>query len=122
MPTYPLYPLKLQPALHVKVWGGRMLEEALNKRLPSADPYGESWELHDSVSVTNGPLRGTTLGELTLRYGTALIGDRQRLVRGLSAFGEVHPRESMAVDTSASQTTGRRANSRAIRGARPKPG
>ena len=75
MPTYPLYPLKLQPALHVKVWGGRMLEEALNKRLPTADPYGESWELHDTVSVTNGPLAGTTLGELTQRYGAALIGD-----------------------------------------------
>ena len=30
-----LYPLKLQPALHVKVWGGRKLSEQLHKPLPT---------------------------------------------------------------------------------------
>ena len=69
-----LYPLKLQPTLHVKVWGGRKLADLLNKELPDAEPYGESWELHDSARVVNGALRGAKLGDLTRQYGAALIG------------------------------------------------
>ena len=51
-----LYPLKLKPTLHVKVWGGSRLNTLLNKPLPTDEPYGESWELHDMSTVTNGPL------------------------------------------------------------------
>ena len=69
-----LYPLKLRPALHVKVWGGRRLAQLMRKRLPSAEPYGESWELHDSATVANGPLRGASLGDLARRFGAELIG------------------------------------------------
>lgn len=75
MPDISLYPLKLQPALHVKVWGGRKLAERLNKPLPTAEPYGESWELHDNVRVINGSLRGKSLAELTQKYGAELIGE-----------------------------------------------
>ncbi len=69
-----LYPLKLKPTLHVKVWGGRRLKRHLNKPLPTAEPYGESWELHDTCVAVNGPLARKTLQELTLAYGAALIG------------------------------------------------
>ena len=70
----PLYPMKLQPALHVKVWGGRKLADLLNKGLSTSEPYGESWELHDSALVTNGALRGRCLGELSGRFGADLLG------------------------------------------------
>ena len=43
-----LYPMLLEPALHVKVWGGRRLETVMHKTLPTAEPYGELWEMHDS--------------------------------------------------------------------------
>ena len=69
-----LYPMKLQPTLHVKVWGGRMLAERLNKPLPSPEPYGESWELHSTARVLNGSLRGRNLAELTQEFGADLIG------------------------------------------------
>lgn len=69
-----LYPLLLNPALHVRVWGGRRLEYTLHKRLPTDDPYGESWELHDTAAVANGPLTGRTLGDLLAEYGHALVG------------------------------------------------
>lgn len=69
-----LYPLKLQSALHVKVWGGRRLASQLDKSLPTAQPYGESWELHDSALVMNGEHRGASLGELTRKFATDLIG------------------------------------------------
>lgn len=74
MPRGLLYPLKLQPALHAKLWGGRKLADLLNKELPDSKPYGESWELHDSARVINGALRGARLGGLTRRFGAALIG------------------------------------------------
>ena len=69
-----LYPLKLQPALHVKVWGGRRLHEVLDKPPPDDQPYGESWELHDSVVVTNGPLAGQTLREIMNENASQLLG------------------------------------------------
>ncbi len=69
-----LYPLKLAPTLHVKVWGGDRLNTYLNKPRPTDEPYGESWELHDTSIVANGPLAGKSLRELTSTYGVALIG------------------------------------------------
>ncbi|MGQ9887880.1 MAG: type I phosphomannose isomerase catalytic subunit [Aggregatilineales bacterium] len=69
-----LYPLLLNPTLHVKVWGGRRLESALGKRLPTPDPYGESWELHDTATVAAGPLAGRALGALLAERGAALVG------------------------------------------------
>ncbi len=74
MKTSELYPLKLNPSLHVKVWGGRRLADLMGKRLPTAEPYGESWELHDTAAVANGPLRGASLGALALDYGADLLG------------------------------------------------
>ena len=50
-------PLLLQPALKVKVWGGRRLEVA-GVALPDDQPYGEAWLLHDSATVAAGPLEG----------------------------------------------------------------
>lgn len=70
----PLYPLLMQPALHRKVWGGRRLETLLGKRLPTDDPYGESWEMHDTALVANGPLKGRRVGDLLRLYGAALVG------------------------------------------------
>ena len=69
-----LYPLKLKPSLHVKVWGGRRLAVEMGKKLPTDAPYGESWEMHDTSVVANGALQGLALGELLSVYGAALTG------------------------------------------------
>jgi len=69
-----LYPLLLEPSLHVKVWGGRKLANMMHKALPTDEPYGESWEVHDSAKVANGSLAGRTLGELLAESGADLIG------------------------------------------------
>lgn len=79
----PLYPLLLKSTLHVKVWGGRQLESVLNKHLPSAEPYGESWELHDTSTVANGALAGHTLGDLLAAYGADLVGPDSDPAEGL---------------------------------------
>ncbi|RMF78274.1 MAG: mannose-6-phosphate isomerase [Chloroflexi bacterium] len=69
-----LYPLLLEPALHTMPWGGRRLQTRLNKSLPTDDPYGEAWEVHDTARVANGAHVGGLLGDLVHEYGAALIG------------------------------------------------
>ena len=102
-----LYPLKLQPALHVKVWGGRRLATQLRKTLPTDEPYGESWELHDSALVMNGSHRGASLGELTRHYGADLIGAGNDRAEGMPLLAkfidasawlsiQVHPNDTQA--------------------------
>ena len=66
-------PLLLQPALKVKVWGGRRLQAA-GIPLPDDQPYGEAWLLHDSATVANGPLAGRALGDLLPQHGVDLAG------------------------------------------------
>lgn len=73
MPAY-LYPMLLDPTLHVKVWGGDQLRSKLGKDLPDDAPYGESWELHDTARILNGSQAGKTLAELIAQYGHAIIG------------------------------------------------
>jgi mannose-6-phosphate isomerase len=70
-----LYPLLLEPSLRVLVWGGRKLSTVMGKTLPTEEPYGEAWELHDTATVANGALAGRTLGDLLAKYGTALVGE-----------------------------------------------
>jgi mannose-6-phosphate isomerase len=71
-------PLRFVPFLRPLVWGGRRLAAALGKPLPTAEPYGEAWEvsdhaLHRSV-VASGPLAGRTLPDLMATRRRALLG------------------------------------------------
>lgn len=73
-----LYPLKFQPILKEKVWGGNKLQTLLNK---DADgEIGESWEIsgvEDDVStVKNGPLKGKKLDWLLQEYKEELVGEQ----------------------------------------------
>ena len=104
-----LYPLKLKPTLHVKVWGGSRLNTLLDKPLPSDEPYGESWEMHDTSTVANGPLFGKTLRELTETYGATLIGNDNDPEHGFPLLAkfidadqwlsiQVHPNDEQALE------------------------
>lgn len=104
-----LYPLLLQAALHTRVWGGRKLETVMHKLLPDSQPYGESWEMHDTAIVTNGALAGKTVGELVAQFGADLIGAGNNpaegmplLVKILDAADwlsvQVHPNDAQAKD------------------------
>jgi len=71
-------PLRFEPFLRPMVWGGRRLGDFLGRHLPTANPYGESWEisdhpLHRSV-VRQGPLAGQTLRDLMKRDARSLLG------------------------------------------------
>lgn len=102
-----LYPLLLNPSLHVKVWGGRQLETVLYKPLPTDEPYGEAWEMHETATVANGSLEGRTLSEVLAEYGHDLIGPDSDPAQGLPLLAklldasdwlsvQVHPNDEQA--------------------------
>lgn len=74
MTTHSLYPFLLESRLLVKVWGGRKLHTLFNKPLPTDEPYGESWELHDQCTVSNGVYAGRTIGDLLRQFPHDIIG------------------------------------------------
>jgi mannose-6-phosphate isomerase len=77
-------PLRFHPFLRPMVWGGRKLEN-WNKRLPTPDPYGESWDLSDHALhasvVVCGPRTGKTLRQLMEQERDAVLGQIQALRR-----------------------------------------
>ena len=102
-----LYPLLLNPSLHVKVWGGRQLESVLHKTLPTDEPYGEAWEMHETATVANGELQGQTLSEVLAKYGHDLIGPDNDPSKGFPLLAklidasdwlsvQVHPNDEQA--------------------------
>lgn len=72
-----LYPLKFQPILKERLWGGKKLKEVLGKPIQS-DITGESWELSavkgDISVVANGFLSGTSLQEIINKQPEQLLG------------------------------------------------
>ncbi|NDV47171.1 mannose-6-phosphate isomerase [Paludibacter sp. 221] len=73
-----LYPLKFEPILKDKIWGGTKLQKLFNKPAKS-ERIGESWELsgykEDKSVVTNGFLAGNDIEELIEVYMGELVGD-----------------------------------------------
>lgn len=74
-----LYPLKFQPILKDKIWGGQKLQQLLNKPTTSTEA-GESWEVSDvegdTSVVANGPLKGSSLKALLESYASDLLGEK----------------------------------------------
>ena len=74
-----LYPLKFDPIMKDRLWGGSKLKEQFQKPSETATT-GESWELSGvsgNVSIVcNGPLAGKSLNDLISEYGETLMGDK----------------------------------------------
>lgn len=74
-----LYPLKFEPLLKEKIWGGDVLIRKYGKKAPVGSKIGESWELSavsDNLSVVaNGFLAGNNIEELIEVYMGDLTGE-----------------------------------------------
>ncbi|MDO6492620.1 MULTISPECIES: type I phosphomannose isomerase catalytic subunit [unclassified Cellulophaga] len=72
-----MYPLKFNPILKERLWGGTKLRDVLNKSIEN-DITGESWELStvkgDVSVVSNGDLAGASLQELINTKTNDLLG------------------------------------------------
>ncbi len=74
-----LYPLKFQPILKDKIWGGEKLTQYFSKDSDSKI-LGESWEIstvpQDVSVVSNGELKGKSLQELLNTHKSDLLGEK----------------------------------------------
>lgn len=74
-----LYPLKFEPILKDKIWGGNKLRDILNKPTRSGQ-CGESWEIsgveRDISVVSNGFLEKNNLAEILEIYMADLVGEK----------------------------------------------
>ena len=106
-------PLRFEPILMEKIWGGQRLAETLAKANPSKATIGESWELSTvpgQISrVVEGPLYGKGLDELLATHGESIMGKRlfhkygpnfPLLIKFLDANQDlsiqVHPNDALA--------------------------
>ena len=83
-----LYPIKFEPILKEKIWGGNKLKHFFNKK--SEGNIGESWEISgvdDSVSIVkSGKLKGENLNGLIEKYKEKLVGNKV-----FKTFGNTFP-------------------------------
>ena len=91
-----LGPIQLRASLHETIWGGEHLRALAGKDVPPGKQIGESWETALDAVATNPPFAGETLGALTERYGTELIG-----ARALEVFGARFPLLTKFIDAHA---------------------
>lgn len=108
-----LYPLKFEPLLKPRPWGGTTLREEYGKSYTGNEPIGESWEIcglaGDESVVSNGFLAGNNLAELLEVYMGDIVGETiyekfgdefPLLVKILDAASnlsvQVHPGDEMA--------------------------
>lgn len=72
------YPLKFEPILKERLWGGTRLKQVLGKPIPN-DITGESWELSgvsgDVSIVAQGELAGISLQQLMDEHPVELLGE-----------------------------------------------
>lgn len=73
------YPIKFEPILKEKIWGGEKLMSLLGKKSGRKN-IGESWEVSDvegdTSVVSNGELKGKTLKELIFEFEGDLVGEK----------------------------------------------
>lgn len=83
------YPIKFEPILKEKIWGGEKLMNLLDKKSDKKN-IGESWEISDvkgdTSIVVDGELKGKTLKELIIEYKGDLVGEKVYI-----QFGEKFP-------------------------------
>ena len=74
-----LYPLKFEPILKDKIWGGEKLNTYFSKDSESKC-LGESWEIstvpEDISVVSNGPLKGKSLQDILEVFKSDLLGQQ----------------------------------------------
>lgn len=72
-----LYPFLMSPAFDPRPWGSTDLAPIYPNH-HFAEKIGESWLTGDACKVANGPLKGSSLAELSSRFGRELVGEAAR--------------------------------------------
>ncbi|PRP66232.1 type I phosphomannose isomerase catalytic subunit [Nonlabens agnitus] len=84
-----IYPIKFEPILQEKIWGGSKLRDVLHKNTDK-DNVGESWEIsgvEGNISVVkNGDYKGRSLVEMLKTYNKDFVGSKN-----YERFGDEFP-------------------------------
>lgn len=92
-----LYPLKFEPILQYRIWGGNKLNAFLPQE-SQMENLGEIWSLSgvpgNLSQVENGSLKGKDLGEIIRTYRENLLGEKTYRL-----FGEEFPLLIKFIDT-----------------------
>ena len=81
-----LYPLLMQPCFDPRPWGTQDLSPIYpNHRFEQK--IGEAWLTGDECQVSNGPLRGKTLADLSESYQREFVGEAARDATELMVSG-----------------------------------
>jgi mannose-6-phosphate isomerase len=72
-----LYPLLMQPGFDPRPWGTQDLSPIYPNH-KFGEKIGEAWLTGDECKVSNGPLAGKTLSQLSQQYQQELVGDAAR--------------------------------------------
>ncbi|MGC9317515.1 MAG: type I phosphomannose isomerase catalytic subunit [Armatimonadota bacterium] len=95
------FPLRCNPLLKRKIWGGRGLAEVLGKALPPDELVGEAWEVADlaegTSSIADGPLADASLREVVERFGPSLLPGGEQQFPLLVKFIDVQDDSSIQV-------------------------
>ena len=102
-----LYPLLMFPGFDPRPWGTQDLSPIYPNH-KFAEKIGEAWLSGDDCKVSNGPLSGKTLAQLSEQYQRELVGDAARdakrfplLLKFLFPYEklsvQVHPDDEQAV-------------------------
>ncbi|MDD2425074.1 MAG: class I mannose-6-phosphate isomerase, partial [Bacteroidales bacterium] len=74
-----LYPLRFNPAIKEKVWGGKRLAKEFGKSASPEAFAGESWEISglrgDESIISNGFLKDNNINEVVETYLGEIVGD-----------------------------------------------
>ena len=73
------YPIRFEPILKEKIWGGNKLRNILHKN-SNQENLGESWEVsgvkNDISVVVNGALKGRNLNSILEEYKERILGEK----------------------------------------------
>jgi mannose-6-phosphate isomerase len=105
-----LYPLLLEPMFVPRPWGARDLAPFFPPDKIGGEPIGEVWLTGDECRVTNGPLAGKTLAEVTREFRRELVGDAAPDPQRFPLLVKfLFPREKLSVQVHPDDEAARRA-------------
>jgi mannose-6-phosphate isomerase len=74
-----LYPIRFNPIIKERVWGGTRLVQEFGKQYTGDSPVGESWEISgiegDTTVISNGFLKKNDINEIVETYLGEVVGD-----------------------------------------------
>ena len=88
-----MYPLRLEPKLDYRLWGGQRLARWIGLPEPLPDDLAEIWLVYAENRILNGDLAGKTLGQAADALGETLIGSQS-----IPLYGHDFPQLSKFID------------------------